>query len=156
MSYRPPRQGKSPEPQQYASVALQSPPQSPQSRRSRSSRGAPSRVTTNEPMQQQYAPMQSPQSRRSVRPLESIQQQYASVPPQSPPQSPQSRRSRSTRGPASQAPTAITEEPVYASGSGRAGIIQGVATGHIGADYGPYSVRIATTFFFRIAFSYVR
>ncbi|KAJ7348909.1 glycoside hydrolase family 16 protein [Mycena albidolilacea] len=90
-------------------------------------------------MQQQYAPTQSPQSRRSVRPLESIQQQYASVPPQSPPQSPQSRRSRSTRGPASQAPTAITEEPVYASGSGRAGIIQGVATGHIGADYGPYS-----------------
>ncbi|KAJ6500723.1 glycoside hydrolase family 16 protein [Mycena sanguinolenta] len=139
MSYRSPRRGATPEPypQQYASVLPQSPPQSPQSRRSRSTH-APSRA---EPTQQQYAsvpvqsPPQSPQSRRSRREGSSrAPTEYASEARS--PISQQSRRSRRTRGTSSQAPT---EEPVYASGSGRAGIIQGVATGSIGADYGPYS-----------------
>lgn len=74
--------------------------------------------------------------RRGPTPEPRPQQQYSAVAPQSPPQSPQS--ARSTR----RAPSrATTEEVVQAQGSGRAGIIQGVATGHIGADYGPYSVR---------------
>ncbi|KAF8191607.1 beta-glucan synthesis-associated protein-domain-containing protein [Mycena galopus ATCC 62051] len=148
MSYRSPRREATPElypQQQYASVLPHSPPQSPQSRRSRSTRGAPSRVSNEPIMQQQYAqqyasvpvqsPPQSPQSQRSRRGTSSRAptEEYASG--QRSPTSPQSRRSR-TRGAPSQAPT---EEPVYASGSGRAGIIQGVATGSIGADYGPYS-----------------
>ncbi|KAJ6546811.1 glycoside hydrolase family 16 protein [Mycena capillaripes] len=68
--------------------------------------------------------------RRGPTPEPRPQQQYTAVPPQSP------QSARSTR----RAPSrATTEEQVQAQGSGRAGIIQGVATGSIGADYGPYS-----------------
>ncbi|KAK7024037.1 beta-glucan synthesis-associated protein SKN1 [Favolaschia claudopus] len=146
-TYRSPRQGTTPEPhpqQQYASVLPQSPPQSPRSGRSRSTR-SPRVAATNTPTMQQlqYAsvpmssPPQSPQSSRSrggsVR-VQTEEQQYASAARS--PTSGRSRRSRSSRGARS---PAITEEPVYATGSGRAGIIKGVATGNIGAEYGPYS-----------------
>ncbi|KAJ7184519.1 glycoside hydrolase family 16 protein [Mycena filopes] len=120
-----PRQYSQNAPALYAS----SPPQSPTSARTRSrgSHGAPSRSGTErsgvmeEPRQYTPAP-----------------QQYSSPPPQGPqytsvpPHSPRSARSHSTRGPPSRA---ATDEAPQARG----GIIQGVATGVIGADYGPYS-----------------
>ncbi|KAJ7611703.1 glycoside hydrolase family 16 protein [Roridomyces roridus] len=71
--------------------------------------------------------------RRGPTPEPHPSQQYASVPrsPTSPPRSRRSARSATSR---------VTEERApQAQASGRAGIIQGVATGFIGAEYGPYS-----------------
>ncbi|KAJ7684422.1 glycoside hydrolase family 16 protein [Mycena polygramma] len=72
--------------------------------------------------------------RRGKTPEPHPRQQYTSVAPQSP-SSP--RTTRSTRYAPSHVATA--EPTPQAQGSGRAPIIQGVATGSIGADYGPYS-----------------
>ncbi|KAJ7778805.1 glycoside hydrolase family 16 protein [Mycena maculata] len=73
--------------------------------------------------------------RRGPTPEPHPQQQYASVPRS--PQSPQSRRSARSR--VTQEERAAAYAPPQAQSTGRGGIIQGVATGSIGADYGPYS-----------------
>ncbi|KAJ7118974.1 glycoside hydrolase family 16 protein [Mycena epipterygia] len=76
--------------------------------------------------------------RRGPTPEPYPQQQYSSVAPQSP-QGP-GRSSRSHRSAPSRAGTENQPPmPVQAQTSGRTGIVQGVATGSIGADYGPYS-----------------
>ncbi|KAJ7494402.1 glycoside hydrolase family 16 protein [Mycena galericulata] len=72
--------------------------------------------------------------RRGPTPEPHPQQQYASVP-----RSPQSPQSGSRRTGTSRAGTSTERAPAQGQSTGRAGIIQGVATGSIGADYGPYS-----------------
>ncbi|KAJ7084833.1 glycoside hydrolase family 16 protein [Mycena belliarum] len=68
------------------------------------------------------------------------QQYYTSVAPQSPTsQRSGAQRSGTQRSGTSRAVTEAAPPPPQAQSSGRAGIIQGVATGAIGADFGPYS-----------------
>ncbi|KAJ7144959.1 glycoside hydrolase family 16 protein [Mycena crocata] len=73
--------------------------------------------------------------RRGPTPEPHPEQQYASVPRT--PQSPQTQSPR--RAPSSRVGTEDAGEHPQAQSTGRAGIMQGVATGVIGADYGPYS-----------------
>ncbi|KAF7323195.1 GH16 domain-containing protein [Mycena chlorophos] len=74
--------------------------------------------------------------RRGTTPEPYPQQQYTSVPrsPQSPRRSAYTQRTAPLSQVGSEAPS-----QARTTGTTRAGIIQGVATGNIGADYGPYS-----------------